>query len=92
MIGVISECYHPTMEMVNNLIKIELSYINTNHPDFLNVNELNFNQNDFDSMETGAEEGNLGGKPTNKKNLKNEINFFSQKEIIEINIVKHLIY
>ena len=25
----------PTAEMINNLIEIELGYINTNHPDFV---------------------------------------------------------
>ena len=32
--GLLEEQRRPTLEMVQNLVKIELAYINTNHPDF----------------------------------------------------------
>ncbi|KAI4838010.1 dynamin-like protein [Plasmodium brasilianum] len=32
----LKECLQPTKEMIKNLMLIELSYINTSHPDFLN--------------------------------------------------------
>jgi len=31
----LQKCRAPTRDMINNLIQIELSYINTNHPDFV---------------------------------------------------------
>ncbi|UKJ90168.2 dynamin GTPase [Theileria orientalis] len=31
----LKECLEPTKDIIRNLIKIELAYINTNHPDFL---------------------------------------------------------
>ncbi|KAK1937203.1 dynamin central region family protein [Babesia divergens] len=44
MVSVIKEllrrCLSPTKEMIRNIIKIELAYINTNHPDFLKSNAL----------------------------------------------------
>eukprot|EP00375_Theileria_parva_P002036 XP_764712.1 hypothetical protein [Theileria parva strain Muguga] len=34
------ECLEPTKDIIKNLIKIELAYINTNHPDFLRNSAL----------------------------------------------------
>ncbi|GBE60914.1 dynamin central region family protein [Babesia ovata] len=34
------QCVDPTKDMIRNLIKIELAYINTNHPDFLRGNAM----------------------------------------------------
>ncbi|CEL93330.1 unnamed protein product [Vitrella brassicaformis CCMP3155] len=36
--GVLRKCLQPTNQMISNLIQIELSYINTNHPDFVGGN------------------------------------------------------
>jgi len=33
--GLLRRCVQPTQMMISNLIKIELSYINTSHPDFI---------------------------------------------------------
>jgi dynamin 1-like protein len=33
---VLNDCLVPTDQMIKNLIEIELGYINTNHPDFVN--------------------------------------------------------
>lgn len=35
MESVLNECLSPTNEMILNLIEIETSLINTNHPDFV---------------------------------------------------------
>jgi dynamin 1-like protein len=35
MEGVLNECLKPTNDMILNLIEIETSLINTNHPDFI---------------------------------------------------------
>ena len=35
MEGVLNECLEPTNEMIVNMIEIETSLINTNHPDFI---------------------------------------------------------
>ncbi|EPT27542.1 dynamin-related protein DRPA [Toxoplasma gondii ME49] len=34
--GVLRRCLAPTNQMIHNIIQIELAYINTNHPDFMN--------------------------------------------------------
>ncbi|GIX63590.1 dynamin-like protein, putative [Babesia caballi] len=36
----LKRCVEPTKDMIRNLIKIELAYVNTNHPDFLKTNAL----------------------------------------------------
>jgi len=33
--GILRKCLAPTQQMVQNLVQIELAYINTNHPDFI---------------------------------------------------------
>lgn len=33
--SLLQKCRNPTKQMINNLIAIELAYINTNHPDFV---------------------------------------------------------
>ncbi|GFE55062.1 dynamin central region family protein [Babesia ovis] len=38
--ALLSRCVEPTKEMIRNIVKIELAYINTNHPDFLKTNVL----------------------------------------------------
>ncbi|KAK1443900.1 dynamin [Babesia gibsoni] len=38
--NLLTRCITPTKEMIRNIIKIELAYINTNHPDFLRSNVL----------------------------------------------------
>ena len=35
MEGVLDKCLNPTTEMIANLVEIENSFINTNHPDFV---------------------------------------------------------
>ena len=35
MESVLNECLNPTTDMITNLIEIETSLINTNHPDFI---------------------------------------------------------
>ena len=35
VLGLLKRCVSPTQMMVSNLVKIELAYINTNHPDFI---------------------------------------------------------
>ena len=36
---VLQNCLKPTQNMINNLIDVELGYININHPDFASVPE-----------------------------------------------------
>ncbi|KAL8270948.1 hypothetical protein Esti_005103 [Eimeria stiedai] len=38
--GVLKKCLTPTNQMIQNLIQIELAYINTNHPDFMSNEAL----------------------------------------------------
>ncbi|EDO08560.1 dynamin central region family protein [Babesia bovis T2Bo] len=38
--NLIKQCLGPTKDMIRNMIKIELAYINTNHPDFLKNNAM----------------------------------------------------
>ncbi|KAL8450504.1 hypothetical protein Emag_003133 [Eimeria magna] len=38
--GVLKKCLTPTNQMIQNLIQIELAYINTNHPDFMSNKAL----------------------------------------------------
>jgi hypothetical protein len=33
--NLLRKCVQPTHTMISNLVKIELSYINTSHPDFI---------------------------------------------------------
>jgi dynamin 1-like protein len=35
MEGVLNKCLNPTTDMIVNMIEIETSLINTNHPDFI---------------------------------------------------------
>eukprot|EP01103_Thecamoeba_quadrilineata_P003708 TRINITY_DN1345_c0_g1_i1.p1 TRINITY_DN1345_c0_g1~~TRINITY_DN1345_c0_g1_i1.p1 ORF type:complete len:756 (+),score=121.92 TRINITY_DN1345_c0_g1_i1:38-2305(+) len=37
--GLLNRCRSPAKDMITNLIKVELSYINTNHPDFIGGEE-----------------------------------------------------
>lgn len=48
-------CLAPTQEMISNLIKIELSYINTNHPDFIGGSRAVANLMDRLHREAGPE-------------------------------------
>ena len=50
MEGVLNKCLNPTTEMIANLIEIENSHINTNHPDFVGSEDslLNIFSNDQD--------------------------------------------
>ncbi|GAB65580.1 dynamin protein [Plasmodium cynomolgi strain B] len=48
----LKDCLQPTKEMIKNLMLIELSYINTSHPDFLNEQFMrNVYDKDNDYME-----------------------------------------
>ena len=50
---ILAKCYQKTNLMIKNLIEIEIGFINTNHPDFLqeinsvfeNMEQLNFEEN-----------------------------------------------
>ena len=76
LIGIIDKCIPEVNEMIKNLIKIELAYINSSHPDFLNnKDELNKNEDNNNNID---------------KNYRNNLNF-NERELMEISIVKNLI-
>jgi hypothetical protein len=61
MESVLNNCLGPTNEMILNMIEIETSLINTNHPDFIGSADslLNlFQDNDQKLREESAEEDN----------------------------------
>lgn len=61
MESVLNNCLGPTNEMILNMIEIETSLINTNHPDFIGSADslLNlFQDNDQKLREESAEEEN----------------------------------
>lgn len=77
MTSIIGKCLLPTNEMVKNLVKVELSYINSSHPDFLSNGEIKPQEN----------EENEQNEVSNKNNdLK-----FSSREWMEINIIRNLL-
>lgn len=62
MESVLNDCLNPTNEMILNLIEIETSLINTNHPDFIGSADslLNlFQEPDFIAKKTNKGEDNL---------------------------------
>ncbi|GAW80068.1 dynamin protein [Plasmodium gonderi] len=60
----LKDCLQPTKEMIKNLMLIELSYINTSHPDFLNEQ---FMRNVYDKDNEYVEElDHVGHTPSNK--------------------------
>ena len=76
LIGIIDKCIPEVNEMIKNLIKIELAYINSSHPDFLNnKDELNKNEDNNNNID---------------KNYRNNLNF-NERELMEISIVKNII-
>ena len=74
LINIIEKCIPEVNQMIKNLILIELSYINSSHPDFLNGKE-EINKIEDDNIEN---------------NIKKDLNF-TERELIEISIVKNLI-
>ena len=59
MESVLNDCLTPTNEMILNLIEIETSLINTNHPDFIDSADslLNlFQEPDFIAKKTGKDD------------------------------------
>ena len=79
MIDTINQCLAPTNQMVKNVIQIELSFINSSHPDFLSdgtMKEEMQRHNEVDDVEV-------------KMNC-NDLQF-SEREIMEINIIRNLI-
>lgn len=79
MIDTINQCLAPTNQMVKNVIQIELSFINSSHPDFLSdgtMKEEMQRNNEVDDVEV-------------KMNC-NDLQF-SEREIMEINIIRNLI-
>lgn len=79
MTSIIGKCLQPTNEMVKNLVKVELSYINSSHPDFLSNGEIKPQEN----------EGN-GQDEISNKNKNNDLKF-SSREWMEINIIRNLL-
>ena len=66
MESVLNDCLTPTNEMILNLIEIETSLINTNHPDFIGSADslLNlFQEPDFIAKRPGrgSKDGNADG-------------------------------
>ena len=78
LIGIIDKCIPEVNEMIKNLIKIELAYINSSHPDFLN------NKDELNKNEDNNNNNNID------KNYRNNLNF-NERELMEISIVKNLI-
>ena len=78
LIGIIDKCIPEVNEMIKNLIKIELAYINSSHPDFLN------NKDELNKNEDNNNNNNID------KNYWNNLNF-NERELMEISIVKNLI-
>ncbi len=74
LINIIEKCIPEVNQMIKNLILIELSYINSSHPDFLN----------------GKEELNKIENDNIENNIKKDLNF-TERELMEISIVKNLI-
>ena len=74
LINIIEKCIPEVNQMIKNLILIELSYINSSHPDFLNGKE-EINKIEDDNIEN---------------NIRKDLNF-TERELIEISIVKNLI-
>ena len=74
LINIIEKCIPEVNQMIKNLILIELSYINSSHPDFLN----------------GKEELNKIENDNIENNIRKDLNF-TERELIEISIVKNLI-
>ncbi len=79
MTSIITKCLNPTNERVKDLIDIELSYINSSHPDFLSTGEIKPQENEENGIQV----------PHNKN--KNSDLKFSSREWMEINIIKNLI-
>ena len=78
MTSIITKCLNPTNERVKDLIDIELSYINSSHPDFLSTGEIKPQENEENGIQV----------PHNKN--KNSDLKFSSREWMEINIIKNL--
>ena len=79
MIATINQCLAPTNQMVKNIIQIELSFINSSHPDFLSdgtMKEEMQRHNEVDDVEVKLNCNDLQ---------------FSEREIMEINIIRNLI-
>ena len=79
MTSIIGKCLQPTNEMVKNLVKVELSYINSSHPDFLSNGEIKPQENE----ENGQDE-------ISNKNKNNDLKF-SSREWMEISIIRNLL-
>jgi dynamin 1-like protein len=79
MIATINQCLAPTNQMVKNIIQIELSFINSSHPDFLSDGTMK------EEMQRYNEVNDVEVK-LNCNDLQ-----FSEREIMEINIIRNLI-
>ena len=64
MEGVLNACLNPTNEMILDLIEIETSLINTNHPDFIGSADslLNLFQEQDNVTTQGQDDENEGPK------------------------------
>ena len=78
MTSIITKCLNPTNEKVKDLIDIELSYINSSHPDFLSTGEIKPQENEENGIQV-----------THNKNKNSDLKF-SSREWMEINIIKNL--
>ena len=78
MTSIITKCLNPTNEKVKDLIDIELSYINSSHPDFLSTGEIKPQENEENGIQV-----------THNKNKNSDLKF-SSRELMEINIIKNL--
>jgi dynamin 1-like protein len=72
MEGVLNECLTPTNDMILNLIEIETSLINTNHPDFIGSADamLNLFQAQDEAKSEGSENENQAELNLNVNNKK----------------------
>jgi len=75
MENVLDSCLEPTNQMIKNLIEIEKSYINTNHPDFMGSDQSIMNIFDENSPNNilGIANVNISGD-NNNSNLNSNFN------------------
>jgi dynamin 1-like protein len=79
MIATINQCLAPTNQMVKNIIQIELSFINSSHPDFLSDGTMKEEMQRYNEVNDVEVKLNC-----------NDLHF-SEREIMEINIIRNLI-
>lgn len=99
MQNIIEKCYYPTNSMIQNLIEIELSYINSSHPDFLSSGNINQNSEDndieLDESNNSKPISNPNANANHNSIIINNNSFeaivFNSREKMEIKIIKGLI-